>query len=538
MHRSICCRISRFVLSEFVCERPCAEHPSGTMVKPLSAAQARDEFMTRKYRGWQQMWQSGNILAAPPILANVLAARLLHSLLGDWDAAAAAGNNENLFHIPLAPCAAILAQAVELVHSRHIASVEMGLRAVACDPSHSNTWKVLGVALFDSANHGDGMRALRTAQRLSPWHVEHVYAYLESLRAVGQRRQALIVARSALRLLPSAISLRCRALIIQRELCDWRGLWENIRAIQLNYLSAEQLGAPCLTPFDALGLVSIDSHSPGISPTDLRKISDYFSNHRLFLVTKSRPAQLAPPPTPSFKISTLNLGIASSLLQDNKIARYLQPALRFLNSALPTLAIRVTCFGLRLQAGLSHAAGRQDFASACGNFISLDTVDDAAAAEALNTHNLHVLVDLDGWNDGARQGVFARRPVALQIHIINYAGTTASPWIDAFLGDVIATPPELAHHFTEKLMLLPQTYQLFSHASDRNMRFFDAERILHFLSDGDLIWDSQPSEPLKFLCASSPFRIDPDTFNLWMKVCLCQHRFFIRLLFADILTII
>jgi predicted O-linked N-acetylglucosamine transferase (SPINDLY family) len=155
----------------------------------------------------------------------------------------------------------------------------------------------------------------------------------------------------------------------------------------------------------------------------------------------------------------------------------------------------------------------------------LDTADDATVAEAINGHNLHVLVDLDGWNDGARQGVFARRPVALQIHIINYAGSTGSAWIDGFLGDVIATPPELTPHFTEKLMLLPQTYQLFSHASDRNMPLVDASDILlPPLSDGG-VEDLAPLRAVKFLCASSPFRIDPDTFDLWMEVCTLSHSF-------------
>jgi predicted O-linked N-acetylglucosamine transferase (SPINDLY family) len=161
----------------------------------------------------------------------------------------------------------------------------------------------------------------------------------------------------------------------------------------------------------------------------------------------------------------------------------------------------------------------------------LDAVDDAAAAEALNAHNLHVLVDLDGWNDGARQGIFARRPVALQIHAINYAGSSGSAWIDGFLGDLIATPPELALHFSEKLILLPQSYQLFSHASDRNMHLIDPGDIPQFLSRSD-VKDSAQSVPVKFLCASSPFRIDPDTFNLWIEVCECLH--FCRFLFPVI----
>ena len=90
-----------------------------------------------------------------------------------------------MFHVPLASCATTMEKAIELVHSRHVASIEFGAHAVTCDAAHSNTWKVLGVALFDAAKHEDGMRALRSAQRLSPWHIEHVYAYLESLRAVS-----------------------------------------------------------------------------------------------------------------------------------------------------------------------------------------------------------------------------------------------------------------------------------------------------------------------------------------------------------------
>jgi hypothetical protein len=37
---------------------------AGTMVQPLSVAQSRDESMTREYRGWQKLWQSGSFVIA------------------------------------------------------------------------------------------------------------------------------------------------------------------------------------------------------------------------------------------------------------------------------------------------------------------------------------------------------------------------------------------------------------------------------------------------------------------------------------------
>ena len=80
--------------------------------------------------------------------------------------------------------------------------------------------------------------------------------------------------------------------------------------------------------------------------------------------------------------------------------------------------------------------------------------DDAAIAAYINGLQLHVLIDLIGRIPHNHHAVLGYRPAPVQIVAI-YAATTASPFIDYFITDSVASPPELSHLFTESLILMP-----------------------------------------------------------------------------------
>jgi hypothetical protein len=80
--------------------------------------------------------------------------------------------------------------------------------------------------------------------------------------------------------------------------------------------------------------------------------------------------------------------------------------------------------------------------------------DDAATAAYINGLQLHVLIDLIGRIPHNHHAVLAYRPAPVQVVAI-YAATTASPFIDYFISDNVASPPELAHLFTESLLVMP-----------------------------------------------------------------------------------
>lgn len=81
-------------------------------------------------------------------------------------------------------------------------------------------------------------------------------------------------------------------------------------------------------------------------------------------------------------------------------------------------------------------------------------MDDAATAALINSLQLHVLIDLIGRIPHNHHAVLAYRPAPIQIVAI-YAASTASPFVDYFISDSVASPPELSHLFTESLILIP-----------------------------------------------------------------------------------
>ncbi len=84
-------------------------------------------------------------------------------------------------------------------------------------------------------------------------------------------------------------------------------------------------------------------------------------------------------------------------------------------------------------------------------------LDDDAAAAAIATAKIDVLVDLSGHSQGNRLGVFARKPAPVQATWLGYGGTTGLAAIDWYIGDDRLVPPGAESAFVERVWRLPRT---------------------------------------------------------------------------------
>lgn len=58
-------------------------------------------------------------------------------------------------------------------------------------------------------------------------------------------------------------------------------------------------------------------------------------------------------------------------------------------------------------------------------------------------------------------GALARRPAPLQVMLgVGYPGTTGATFVDYYVGDRGIVPPQYADGCSERLVLLPATYQV------------------------------------------------------------------------------
>src|SRR5262249_33504679 len=91
-------------------------------------------------------------------------------------------------------------------------------------------------------------------------------------------------------------------------------------------------------------------------------------------------------------------------------------------------------------------------------FIEIGGLSDDEAAARIEADRLDVLIDLSGHTHGARPGIVARRPAAVQASYFGYPGTTGARFCDYALVDEVVAPPGSEGEFSETLVRLAPCY--------------------------------------------------------------------------------
>ena len=161
--------------------------------------------------------------------------------------------------------------------------------------------------------------------------------------------------------------------------------------------------------------------------------------------------------------------------------------------------------------------------------------DVAEIASIIHTDGIHILIDLDGYCQGARPEIFAMAPAPLAITWApGYNATTgASPdHIHYLVGDPVATPLKSAPFYSEKLLLLPRgtsralaSHRAVTDADGASPAVLDipAARVhgeAH-IDAGDRPARSEfglPEQKFVFACFNSVGKMDPAVFRSWCRV--------------------
>jgi predicted O-linked N-acetylglucosamine transferase (SPINDLY family) len=94
----------------------------------------------------------------------------------------------------------------------------------------------------------------------------------------------------------------------------------------------------------------------------------------------------------------------------------------------------------------------------CDRFVTLDALDDAAAAARIRADGVDIAIDLMGYTEGNRFGILLHRPAPVQVAWQGYVGTTGSPVLDYLITDRTLTPPDLTPYYSERFAWLPEPF--------------------------------------------------------------------------------
>lgn len=141
------------------------------------------------------------------------------------------------------------------------------------------------------------------------------------------------------------------------------------------------------------------------------------------------------------------------------------------------------------------------------HFVCLDpSASDADFARTIAAAGIDVLVDLKGYTEGGRPGVFALRPAPLQVSYLGYPGTLGAEWMDVLIADRTVVPPQELPNYTERVEYLPRCYQV---ADGRE------STILPLTSRSE---HGLPDQGFVFCSFNNVSKIQPAAFDMWLDI--------------------
>ena len=353
-------------------------------------------------------------------------------------------------------------------------------RALAIDPGLARAWLARGNLLRSLAHFDRAFAAYDQALALDRRLYEAHQARAEALVDLGRYREAVAAYDGALAVNPDAPYLPGLRLHARMWICDWSGVDAECAGV----LAAVRSGAPACEPLVLLGLSS--------SATDQLACGATYSR------------ELVPPPAATAHAAPsgherIRIAYVSGDFRDHPVA--------FLTAGMfehhdrdrfETFAISLSPF----RSGAMH----ERLKSAFTQFVDVSARSDAEIVALMRDLGIDIAVDLAGYTRGSRPGIFAGRAAPVQVSHLGFPGTMGAPFIDYIIADRIVIPPELRDRYTERVVHLPDTFQV-----------NDAKR--HDPAQTPTRADmGLPPTGFVFCVFHSSYKLNPAMFDIWMRL--------------------
>jgi protein O-GlcNAc transferase len=149
---------------------------------------------------------------------------------------------------------------------------------------------------------------------------------------------------------------------------------------------------------------------------------------------------------------------------------------------------------------------RARIAASAEHFVDMHGQSIQQMAERIREDEIDILIDLSGDTRGAKPQVMAYRAAPAQLMWLGYMGTSGTPSYDYLVSDNFLSPPGTEDCYTEKLLRLPETFQVID--SKRPVSPRKATRAEHGL----------PEDAFVLCNFSQSFKIQPETFDAWVRI--------------------
>lgn len=355
------------------------------------------------------------------------------------------------------------------------------LRALEIDPQYGPAYYSLGQAHQSAGRPNEALACYLRAMDITPEDGDvftALGAVLMQLRLPDQAAQAF---ERALNIDETMGVARAHLIYYLARNCEWDRL-----AKMADWIARLGVEGDPVPPFNLLALED--------NPERHRIRSERFAD-----AVYSAAAALPIPARPKARPERLRIGYFSADFRDH--------ATMFLAARMFELHDR-SRFSIH-----AYSYGRDDGTpmrgraiAAFDKFNDVSSLSDREIAQLARDERIDVAVDLKGYTDQQRLGIFAYRPAQVQITFLGYPGTLGTSFIDYLIADQTVVPEEQRHAYSENLIYLPNSYQV----NDNGRQIADAGQTRK--SNG------LPETGFIFCCFNSTYKITSSEFDIWMDL--------------------
>jgi predicted O-linked N-acetylglucosamine transferase (SPINDLY family) len=354
-------------------------------------------------------------------------------------------------------------------------------KALAIKPDYAGAHNNLGLVFYKLGQLDAAAGCYEKALTLKPDYADAYANRGNVLKDLKQLDEAAASYESAIAFNPDLAFILGDIYFIKMHLCIWDDLPSHLNELTTKINNNIKV----LNPFPMLALID--------DPEIQRKTAEIYTNE-FFPQSYTLPKISRYP-----KHSKIRIGYFSADFRNHAVS-YLTAELYEMHDR-NQFEIYAFSFGsdtkdemnLRIKAGVDY-------------FHDVRTMSDIDVAMLSRSVKLDIAVDLGGFTQNCRTNIFAEGSAPVQVSFLGYPGTMAADYMDYLIADRTLIPKEKQHHYSEKIVYMPNSYQV----NVSKISVSETSLLRHELGLPDI--------GFVFCCFNNNYKITPSTFSGWMRI--------------------
>jgi predicted O-linked N-acetylglucosamine transferase (SPINDLY family) len=337
-----------------------------------------------------------------------------------------------------------------------------------------------GIVLKELRRHDDALQSFDAALQINPEYAEAWGNRGSVLQELRRYEEALPAYERALQIKADCEFVYGQQLYAERMLCRWSDLTQQVAVLSRGI----EAGLKISEPFGVLSIAD--------APALQRKVAEIWAQK----VVAGSGGSL--PPKKYDRHPKIRIGYFSADFHEHPVAS--------LTAALFETHDRSQFEWVAFSFGPDTGdAMRRRLERAFDRFVDVQKMTDEDIVALARGQEIDIAVDLGGFTQGARPGIFARRAAPVQVNFLGYPGTLGAAFMDYLVADTTIIPEHSRPFYAEKIAYLP-SYQPNDPSRPIADRVFTRSE-MHL-----------PDNGFVFCCFNNQYKILPSMFEIWMRI--------------------